>query len=175
MESVETESWVANADSYLYPKITVWDEGKNLGQLTNNPKLWNCRWSGRTLCRPNTGLGTKTVIYNRNYFADMNNLKKSTKVPQIYLSRYGLAYTLFSKKCGALAFRKEWDHIESYEKEDGDFILVSSPYEAEDNFYSLFGFTKIPPLYDTSATTYYKLIKRNPFPFNTTNGTHSDN
>jgi hypothetical protein len=119
--------------------------GRRLNTLTEFPKLFEDTYWGRGTLDGLREDEKDEIIKNRNRFAKRYKLKNYvTPMEQTKTARD----TLLSK----------FDHAEFYTTEDGDKILIVSPYNKSLPQDDEFGGIKIPPLYNLSCTTtlYYR-------------------
>jgi hypothetical protein len=94
------------------------------------------------------------IVNNRNDFVETNDIARYYPTYPRYLSRkFGMEY-------GFVQSGRFWDHIEVYTTNPGDYIVVSSPYGNLDETVVPEEFSKIAPIYSTSATSYMAKFKK---------------
>lgn len=113
-------------------------------EKTEHSKLYKqTYWGGFTV--ENANYDTEEIIRSRNAFVNDNNIKAVKTCPSM------LAH---NKKT------KLFDHCELYQTDDGDLIMVNSPYGHDDIASELegLGFVEIAPLYHPNAKTFVNVF-----------------
>mgnify|MGYP001763984475 CR=1 FL=1 len=128
------------------------ENDKTLSDLTNYKKIYESTyWGG--FCISCNDIG---IVDNRNAFINDYNIKKQS-------SRILKNIQEFIKNLMNGEFRNFSDHIEVYEDNNKDFVIITSPYNTNDddtNFKNATGFKQIYNLYNNSARTYIKIMDR---------------
>lgn len=113
---------------------------------THYPKIFNQTYWGAFDNSKN--LLEDEIIENRNQFIstyNIKNIKSKSAVPQ-YINKHIDRNTY-----------PFLDHTEVYITKENNYLIISSPYSAIEE-HTKNGWTQIKPLYNTSATTFMKLV-----------------
>lgn len=119
-----------------------------LADKTKYPELFCDTYWGN--CGSNLSVSSR-IIDNRNEFVEEYKLKKYVELlPNVVVSEYDT----ISQLCVV-------DHGECYVDNNGNYVLISSPYDFYDETYVKHGWIPYNDLYNYHATTYVKVVKSN--------------
>jgi hypothetical protein len=94
------------------------------------------------------------IIRNRNEFIKKYNIKKIANKCPVWVRKH------YIKDLRYLSYQDKFDHVEVYQTYYNSYVIVSSPYNDDDEYYNNLGFTKYAKLYSMLSCTYIKEIKQ---------------
>jgi len=87
---------------------------------------------------------SEIIIKNRNKFANDCDIKKYCNIKPKYI---------IDETKGT-----HFDHNEYYTDKNGEFVIVSNPYDEHDDFFFEKGWRKYEPMYHEDCMTYIKKV-----------------
>ena len=101
------------------------------------------------------GYEDQFVIDNRNKFIGEFNIKKYVSSRPTYIYNFMDDIRKIEKLGSHI------DHIEYYYTNDGNYVIIVSPYCDNPEKFAKYGWTKYYNLYSKNSHTYYKILNKN--------------